>query len=337
MDAVPEPRILLSHIPLARPEIANCGPLRAKRALHRGAGPGYQNMLGKQTTEFLLSIVKPVTVFRCASFTLPNIAHIQRFDCSGDDRDYCEIRHTLPIDNTETFIPEVTLRSFSPVDGLPSVGFQLLSLVPPPPAPASPEPDTPPPPATIAHAPCFLPVPMRAYNGVYLPFAVLTLVALLVHQYWRLRRRRMRGRTSFLPRTSGHVHAKSAAAAFWQSEDTMGPDLEYAVSPVTPSSARMHRPRISLDRSHEATLSQWTSGKGGNTWAWSFTFGGRRRRFVLRRPRLPFVDAVLKAASKRLDKLPWTRTPIVIAFTDLLMIVWPAFMLWTVLTWWTMR
>jgi len=60
--------ILLSHIPLSRAETAECGPLREKGTIGRGAGSGYQSMLGKQTTNFLLKRLQPLIVFRCGGF-----------------------------------------------------------------------------------------------------------------------------------------------------------------------------------------------------------------------------------------------------------------------------
>jgi len=59
-----EPKILLSHIPLSRPSGKSCGPLREKGSIRASAGHGYQSMLGKQTTEFLLKTLKPFVVFR---------------------------------------------------------------------------------------------------------------------------------------------------------------------------------------------------------------------------------------------------------------------------------
>ena len=59
-----EPVILLSHIPLSRPTTASCGPLREKGTIHRNVGNGYQSMLGKQTTQFLLEILRPSLIFR---------------------------------------------------------------------------------------------------------------------------------------------------------------------------------------------------------------------------------------------------------------------------------
>ena len=59
-----EPVILLSHIPLSRPSTASCGPLREKGRIHRNVGRGYQSLLGKQTTRFLLDTLRPSLIFR---------------------------------------------------------------------------------------------------------------------------------------------------------------------------------------------------------------------------------------------------------------------------------
>lgn len=63
-DPPPGPRILISHIPLARPEASTCGPLREGGRILKGAGPGYQNLLGSETSRFLLEALKPSIVFR---------------------------------------------------------------------------------------------------------------------------------------------------------------------------------------------------------------------------------------------------------------------------------
>jgi hypothetical protein len=59
-----QPKILLSHIPLSRPSSKSCGPLREKGTIRKGAGHGYQTMLGKQMTDFLLNVWRPSVVFR---------------------------------------------------------------------------------------------------------------------------------------------------------------------------------------------------------------------------------------------------------------------------------
>lgn len=62
-----QPIILFSHIPLSHPETKSCGPLREQGTIRRGVGPGYQNTLDRQTTEFLLESIRPLAVFRYAS------------------------------------------------------------------------------------------------------------------------------------------------------------------------------------------------------------------------------------------------------------------------------
>jgi len=63
-DPPPGPKILISHIPLARPEASTCGPLRERGRILKGAGPGYQNLLGSETSKFLLEVIKPTLVVR---------------------------------------------------------------------------------------------------------------------------------------------------------------------------------------------------------------------------------------------------------------------------------
>ncbi len=62
-DPPPAPRILVSHIPLARPESANCGSLRERGNIKKGAGIGYQNLLGSETSKFLLDQIKPAVIY----------------------------------------------------------------------------------------------------------------------------------------------------------------------------------------------------------------------------------------------------------------------------------
>jgi hypothetical protein len=154
IDPPPGPKILISHIPLARPEASRCGPLRERGRILKGAGPGYQNLLGSETSRFLLDILRPVVVF------------------SGDDHDYCEHKHPQGV-------REVTLKSFSSSTGIRRPGFQLLSLIPPHEATTS---------KTHADRPCFLPDQAGVYYTVYLPVAILTFVYLFstnIKAAWR--------------------------------------------------------------------------------------------------------------------------------------------------------
>ncbi|WWC64130.1 uncharacterized protein I303_106738 [Kwoniella dejecticola CBS 10117] len=145
-NPLPGPSILISHIPLARPEASTCGPLRERGRILKGAGPGYQNLLGSETSKFLLEALKPSIVF------------------SGDDHDYCEHKHPQGI-------KEVTIKSFSSSTGIRRPGFQLLSLVPPHPSGYA---------GFQSHAdrPCLLPDQSGVYYRVYIPLAILTLIFL---------------------------------------------------------------------------------------------------------------------------------------------------------------
>ena len=174
-----EPRILFSHIPLARPEGASCGPLREHGRISKGAGPGYQNLLGSETSRFLLDELNPSIIF------------------SGDDHDYCDVKHARGV-------REVTIKSFTTSGGIRRPGFQLLSLV-------SPSPDTPyTSQTTIADRPCFLPDQAGVYYRVYLPLAILTLIYLIgtrLHAAWV--RLHMSGSTQML---NGDLKARASPA-----------------------------------------------------------------------------------------------------------------------------
>ncbi|KAH9485010.1 hypothetical protein JR316_0001914 [Psilocybe cubensis] len=177
--------ILLSHIPLARPETADCGPFREKGGIRRSAGPGYQSALGRQTTRFLLKNLEPLVVF------------------SADNRDYCEYTHVLPgtrVDghNHINAIREVTVKSFSMSVHIRRPGFQLLSLVDPA---TLANPDF----HSFADTPCLLPDQNRLYTGFYLPCLIITLLVLIVLNFSR---HRSRGKPHALsvtpsPRSSG--------------------------------------------------------------------------------------------------------------------------------------
>ncbi|KAJ4001544.1 Metallo-dependent phosphatase-like protein [Lentinula boryana] len=143
-----EPTILLSHIPLSRPEGSNCGSLRERGTIRRGVGVGYQNTLGKDSSTFLLEHLRPTLIL------------------SGDDHDYCEYSHTL---TTGSRIREVTVKSLSMAMGIKKPGYQMLSIIPP----GGP---------TFSHldAPCLLPDQLSIYLDVYIPLALISLVIVLI-------------------------------------------------------------------------------------------------------------------------------------------------------------
>eukprot|EP00249_Psilotum_nudum_P005581 c19032_g1_i3 orf=176-1552(+) len=108
------PRVLLSHIPLYRPNDTPCGidrssPVINQRITWSGSGsPGilYQNYLTEEITVRLLHMVKPVLVL------------------SGHDHDQCTVRHRASFIS----VLEHTLGSFSWQAGNHYPSFMLLSV-----------------------------------------------------------------------------------------------------------------------------------------------------------------------------------------------------------------
>lgn len=153
----PNPVILLSHIPLARSTAAPCGPRREReKGLRRGAGFGYQNLLGKYTTNFIFECLRPIVIF------------------SGDDHDFCDYTHTKTGD-AHAPVREVTIKSISMAMGIRRPGFHLLSLIPP----SANSGNSTDPHATYIDKACLLPDQVKIYTMVYLPLLFITFIALV--------------------------------------------------------------------------------------------------------------------------------------------------------------
>ncbi|KAI5204249.1 hypothetical protein E4T39_03713 [Aureobasidium subglaciale] len=118
------PTILLSHVPLYRPEGTPCGPLRERlpptkpdlkhdkpNAIRIAGGYQYQNVL---TQEISTTVAEKIG----------NIAHA----FSGDDHDYCEVLHPDYASRHDRGIREITVKSISWAMGVRKPGFQLVSL-----------------------------------------------------------------------------------------------------------------------------------------------------------------------------------------------------------------
>ncbi|KAI5212736.1 hypothetical protein AUEXF2481DRAFT_31075 [Aureobasidium subglaciale EXF-2481] len=118
------PTILLSHVPLYRPEGTPCGPLREKfpptkpdlkhdkpNAIRIAGGYQYQNVL---TQELSTTVAEKIG----------NIGHA----FSGDDHDYCEVLHPDYASRHNRGIREITVKSISWAMGVRKPGFQLVSL-----------------------------------------------------------------------------------------------------------------------------------------------------------------------------------------------------------------
>lgn len=170
-------RVLLTHVPLFRPSDAPCDDIErsskhgvkreASRPLHQDTDRGstYQNLVGAEVTNWLLSRTNPDVVF------------------SGDDHDHCEYRHVRLTaaaaadahvrDFEGNQIPELTVKSASMTEGVRRPGFARLSLFT---APA----DSPTDKTTIAYTPCLLPDQIGIWTQLYLPMLGFTILALLI-------------------------------------------------------------------------------------------------------------------------------------------------------------
>lgn len=120
------PSILLTHVPLFRPPGTPCGPMREhwppakppkgqdgpvipdhRNAISVSAGYQYQNVLAEQDS---VQLIKKIG----------NVVHA----FSGDDHDYCELKHDAKQGN----VPEITVKSISMAMGVPTPGFLMVSL-----------------------------------------------------------------------------------------------------------------------------------------------------------------------------------------------------------------
>ncbi|KAI0198389.1 hypothetical protein F4808DRAFT_261159 [Astrocystis sublimbata] len=120
------PTILLTHVPLYRDPGTPCGPNREhwppakppqgqtdpvvpdhRNAISVSAGYQYQNVLSDEDSIKLVE-------------SIGNVVHV----FSGDDHDYCEVVHTPQ----KQSVREITVKSFSMAMGVPTPGFQMVSL-----------------------------------------------------------------------------------------------------------------------------------------------------------------------------------------------------------------
>lgn len=109
------PKVLLTHIPLYRPDNTPCGPHRSSPVINQRVsnaamdqGITYQNYLSKETSDLLLSLLKPVLVL------------------SGHDHDQCTVVHSTPFGP----VVEHTLGTISWQQGNLYPSFMLLSAGP---------------------------------------------------------------------------------------------------------------------------------------------------------------------------------------------------------------
>lgn len=119
------PVVLLTHVPLYRPQDTDCGPLRERgHSIPVALGYQYQNVI---TPSLTTKIAKRVGA-------AGKLTHV----FSGDDHDYCDTTHRFALNRKSessqkpwvdvASVREVTLKSFSWAMGVRKPAFQLLSL-----------------------------------------------------------------------------------------------------------------------------------------------------------------------------------------------------------------
>ncbi|KAI1103441.1 hypothetical protein F4804DRAFT_230814 [Jackrogersella minutella] len=171
-DAPDFPTILLTHVPLYRDPGTPCGPMRehwppAKppkgqtgpvipdhgNAIRVAGGYQYQNVLDREDSMNLLK-------------SIGNVKHA----FSGDDHDYCDIVHTPDQEN----VREITVKSISMAMGVPTPGFQMVSLYNPIDDKGNPLPGSPK--TTLQTHLCLLPTQL----STYMTYAILGILSGLI-------------------------------------------------------------------------------------------------------------------------------------------------------------
>ncbi|KAJ3322939.1 hypothetical protein HDV06_002598 [Boothiomyces sp. JEL0866] len=163
----PEKTILISHVPLYRPENADCGPIRHFKPITNRRGYQYQSkrhftldLIQYHLTNEILGILKPSLVI------------------SGDDHDDCQYTH----DRGSFKVFEHSLATFSWLQGNIYPGFGVMSLRPnfaPPSAPGSP---------SFQLKACPLPPQLHIYMW-YIALLIISLIYNTVVAYKRASRK----------------------------------------------------------------------------------------------------------------------------------------------------
>ncbi|KAL4266408.1 Calcineurin-like phosphoesterase domain-containing protein [Pleurotus pulmonarius] len=346
-----QPTILFSHIPLARPDTASCGPLRERGTIRRNVGHGYQNTLGKQTTTFLLQVLQPSIVF------------------SGDNRDYCDYIHRLGGDS----------------DGVPP----LLSLVSPDTQPSFADRPCSLPGQNDIYAGPYLFVAVVSFFGVMfanflrakrLPKHNLSRIP-LTHRasdyhtdsdgdstpgqppdsaIWSPYTPTMpfSPMSKFPPmRTPNSDSITTMRATSQPSSPYASPMLSPMMSPAFDEDTEdgVYISQYPLDRgfaegdeehrgfkspllpssSPETAGTGWklSDRKSSLSWSWSFVFKGRRRRLTMS---VPAVKSLIEYICVGDGAIPPRRRSAAWGIVvDYYQIVWPSFVVWCIITWWT--
>ncbi|XP_008783507.3 uncharacterized protein C630.12 [Phoenix dactylifera] len=157
-DGTSNPRVLLTHIPLYRPDGTPCGPYRSSSIINQrllrvdlNQEIMYQNYLSKETSDHLLDLIRPILVL------------------SGHDHDQCTVMHSTPIG----LVTEHTLGTVSWQQGNLYPSFMLLS------ATSLPSSNTTDSEHAVSTHLCFLPMQTHIYIWYLLQF-IMTIFLLTI-------------------------------------------------------------------------------------------------------------------------------------------------------------
>lgn len=158
-DGQANPRVLLTHIPLYRPDRTSCGPYRSSEVINQriarspyDQGIIYQNYVTEGSSKRLLDLIKPVLVL------------------SGHDHDQCTITH----ETQHGAVKEHTLGTVSWQQGNWYPSFMLLSV-----GNFALDNGSSPDPVVVVHL-CFLP----AQLFIYIWYIILFVVTILSLALW---------------------------------------------------------------------------------------------------------------------------------------------------------
>ncbi|UKZ75355.1 hypothetical protein TrVFT333_003036 [Trichoderma virens FT-333] len=167
------PTLLLTHVPLYREPGTPCGPQREHWPQKKGsnekdpsnaisvvAGYQYQNVLSEEDS---VKLIKSVG----------NVVHA----FSGDDHDYCELVHSDAKEN----VREITVKTMSMSQGVPTPGFLMVSLYNPIDKDGKTLPGMPQ--KTVQTHLCLLPNQLVKYMN-YVAFCLFSLIILAVRAFF---------------------------------------------------------------------------------------------------------------------------------------------------------
>lgn len=212
------------------------------------------------------------------------------------------------------FIREVTVKSFSPHKSISNPGFHLLSLVPPY---AVDEPLADSEPYTFTDSPCFLPSQSAIYTSVYLPLTILTFLILFILNPLKSRARYQ----ALLPSVVKQTQSSAPRAVTYLSQYEKG-----STSLLSSPESQYSSPSLSPRHSDDSPLPT------------RYNISSRSRpRHLKNKPSSHWKEAKDASRWKSIFRPRRLWQAFRGALLGFFLVVSPSLVLWTLLTWWTLR